>query len=1425
MKNERNGLEIAVIGLSCRFPGAKNKDEFWQNLVNGDESITFFSKDELLNAGVTKEEIENERYVNAKGVIDNIGYFDNNFFGYTAKEAEIMDPQMRLFHECSYEALEDAGYSSDKVDGKIGIYAGAASNVYYQSLSTFTCNTLAEKFAVSQLNDKDYMGSRVAHKLDLKGPSITLSSASATSLVAVDMACQGLLTGKCDMALTGGVRISFPQVNGYIYQEGMIFSSDGHCRAFDAKSSGTVIGEGVGVVVLKRLEEAIEDGDNIYAVIKGSATNNDGAVKVGFTAPTVDGQVDVIKDALFMADVNPEDISYIETHGTGTLLGDPIEIEALSRSFNTSSKGYCPIGTVKSNIGHLDAAAGIAGLIKTVLSLKNEKIPKSLHYEKSNPNINFEQTPFYVNNTLTDWKRNDKKRFAGVSSFGIGGANAHVILEEAPQVDSDEPNKNYYILNFSGKTKEAVVHQKMNLMNYLINNDKVNIADIAYTLQIGRKEFDFRDFITCNNVSEVIEKLDNHTKNILQKNTNRNKVTFMFPGQGSQYINMALELYNKESLFREELDYCFEVLNNKMGLNMREIIFPSIDKNEINIYNTNIAQPLLFSFEYALAKMLINMDIIPESLIGHSLGEYVAACIAGVFSFEEGLDLVIARGKLMKTTSKGAMTSVLLSENEIQEFIKDTNLEIASVNGESMCVPSGTESEIEKLETELSKKSISYRRLHTSHAFHSKHMETIVDDFRYILSKTNFSKPRIPFISNLTGTWIKEEEATSVEYWISHLRRTVRFHDGIRVLLNESARVFVEVGSGNVLSSFVNKSQFKKDTHFLVNVLKNPRETVSDSLHFYNQLGKLWSIGLKINWEKLYSREKRKRISLPTYPFERKFFWAKRSSDNSLLMKNEGIEINKLLRENIQENNTLTPVEDIAPKQDLTENESIIMKHWKDYLGFNKIGITDNYFELGGDSLGASIILTRIHKETGTLIHLQQMFNSPTIQQLAGLLDNAKGSVAINIKKAVKKDYYQLSSTQRRFFELNSLKGIDTAFNMPSIMRIEGMLDVDKVEKLFKKLIERHETLRTSIVLKNNEPMQLIHKNEEVNFKIERYEATENELDDIVRRFVRSFDLNSFPLIRVGIVKFSPEKFLWLFDAHLIILDYKSRRLLYDEFIKLYKGELLPKLNLQYKDFSEWQNSTFNSGVIKKEETYWTDEYKEIIPPLNMPTDMPRKNISNYETEVIRFNISKEMTDRLSIYTKKNNLTNYIVFFSLYSVLINNYTNQDEIILWSGVAGRSHADVESSIGSFAYSVPIKNKINRKSTISENFEYVKNIMLGVYDHQNYPIEKIFDDFEHELKDSMLSLVNQSDSLIDFSIPNLHFEDCKYINKIKDRDFRLTVELTKKGDYFCFLRYNKDIFRHDTMENFVAEFMMLIDIALKNPNIKIEDITIK
>ena len=1006
---------IAIIGAAGRFPGSKTIEEYWRNLCDGVECISFFSDEELLETGVRPEQLSNPNYVRARAVVQNIDQFDAEFFGFSPREAEITDPQQRLFLECAWEALESAGYNPDTHRAPIGVYAGASlSNYLFMLFSNPELVELVGNFQIEIGNDKDFLSTRTSYKLNLCGPSVNVNTACSTSLVAATLACQSLLTHQCDMALAGGVSLGIPQRIGYLYNKGGISSPDGHCRAFDAQAQGTVGGNGVGVVVLKRLEDAITDGDPVIAVIKGFAINNDGGAKVGFTAPSVEGQAAVICEAMANAGVGPETVTYVETHGTATTLGDPIEILALTRAFRfgTDKNQFCAIGSVKTNIGHLDSAAGAAGLIKAALVVKHGIIPPSLHYREPNPQIDFGNSPFYVNAQRQTWKPETGLRRAGVSSFGIGGTNAHVVLEEAPAPWTSSSSRKAQLLVLSARTKTALHQAASNLQEYLQKpGEQAILSDAAYTLAVGRKAFQQRMAVVCGSREEAIRCLDLESpagRSLGECAGSDRPIVLLLSGQGSQYIHMGRHLYEQDRVFRAEIDRSSEYLKPLLGLDLRLVMYPEAGTEARAtdlLRQTWITQPAIYVLENALLKLWESWGVKGSAMLGHSLGELVAATAAGVLSGEDGLRMAVLRGRLMWETEPGAMLGVGLSEEAALKYQRG-GISLAAVNGSQQVVFSGGEKEIAGLEKELEQEGIAVQRLEVERAFHSEKLEPIREEFMAVVKGFKLNKPAKPYISNVTGKWAGAE-VTEPGYWWEQMRRPVLFAAGVQHLLPAEDWLWLEVGPGEVLSRLVRHALRRAGKNSaVVASLWGKGNSDKEQKGIVQSLGKLWVNGVKVDWAGYYCEEKRRRVPLPTYPFQRQSYWAaipKEPQPTEVKVPAE-VSIKTTVRQQSEPSSLHSrphlQASYVPPEKDM---EIVLIGVWQELLGIKGIGVNDNFFDLGGHSLLLLQMVGRLREKLDIQVPLEGFIEEPTVAGLtrrieSGGNDGSKRSVIAPIR-------------------------------------------------------------------------------------------------------------------------------------------------------------------------------------------------------------------------------------------------------------------------------------------------------------------------------------------------------------------------------------------------------------------------------------------
>ncbi|MBL7964596.1 MAG: amino acid adenylation domain-containing protein [Flavobacteriales bacterium] len=999
--------DIAIIGMSGRFPGSGSVADLWRDLLAKKSGITTWHRNEL-DPHIPEELRNDPLYVPARGVIADADKFDAAFFGVNPKLAALMDPQQRIFLEMAWSALEDAGYDPGAYKSPIGVYAGMYNNTY------FTRNVIGNRdlieqvgeFQVMTANEKDYIATRLAFEFDLRGPALSIHTACSTSLVAIAQATKALRDGDCDMALAGGVAITVPINSGVLYNEGGMYSPDGHTRTFDASGKGTSFSDGVAIVVLKRLDDAIRDGDHVHAVIKGVALNNDGSEKASFTAPSVRGQAEVVAMAQADAGVDPKDISYVEAHGTATPLGDPIEVEALTLAFRNDGaiKGqdrnehaqWCALGSVKSNIGHLTIAAGATGVIKTALALEREVIPASLGYEKPNPAIDFAKSPFRVAQDNLDWPRvPGKPRIAGVSSFGVGGTNAHVILGEAPALQPTSTSRDRQLFLLSAKSKASLDAMTENLRAWLEANPKASLADAAYTLQIGRRHFKHRRYLVGGSHGELAEAIANKDVNLTgtrELHEAAPGVVFMFPGQGSQYVNMGRDLWESEPVFKEHFDRCCELFSKELHTDLKAIIFPKAGEEDMaagQLKQTIHTQASLFTMHYSLARLWMHWGIVPDAMMGHSIGEFAAACLAGVFSLEDAIKLVANRGRMMQELPGGSMLSIRTAEEDVAGRLPE-GCSIAANNGPQLCVASGPAEAIAQLQSELEKEGITCKLLVTSHAFHSPMMDPMVEPYRKVVEGVKLHVPRIPIISTVTTQWLKDADATSPAYWSDHLRATVRFAQAVKFAWEDAPRVMLEVGPRTTATTLARQQSTDNKKQVAVPSLGDSAGHGNELTQLLKAVGGLWQSGVPIDWSTFYERETRRRTSMPTYAFERTRHWVEPVAMQVAVHVSQG---------QVATVGTGAPVEildtDLSPKDQLIARIRHLLED-SSGLELANASNEDTFLEMGLDSLFLTQVATSLSRTFGVKVSFRQLNEEfPNLDRLADhLLANGVGSAA-----------------------------------------------------------------------------------------------------------------------------------------------------------------------------------------------------------------------------------------------------------------------------------------------------------------------------------------------------------------------------------------------------------------------------------------------
>ncbi|GAA2489863.1 type I polyketide synthase [Streptomyces longisporus] len=976
---------IAITGMAARLPGAHNVTEYWRNLREGVESIVRHSREEMLANGARRDLVDDPYYVNASAPLEDADRFDAAFFGYAAREASIMEPQHRVFLECAYHALEDAAFDSRRDDLLVGVFGGSTMNTYILHNVMPHAEDVVGLVGDLQTmvgNDKDYLTTRVSHKLDLRGPSLAVQTACSTSLVAVHMACRALVDEECDVALAGGASVRMPHAAGYLANPGGTSSPDGHCRAFDADAGGSVVGSGVGVVVLKRLADALRDGDQIHAVIRGSAINNDGQAKASFTAPSVDGQSRAVARALRRAGVDARDIQMVEAHGTGTPLGDPIEVAALTRAFRnwTEDTSYCWLGSAKPNIGHLDAAAGIAGLIKTVLSLKNRKVPPVVNFRRPNPKLELDSSPFRVATELARLE-GDGPLLASVNSLAMGGTNAHVVLEEAPPVRSvgASPRRRHPVL-LSAKSGEALEDLSQSLGQWARENPHADVADVAHTLATGRRELPLRRALTAHDLDDVAYGLSARGSRSQREAQARGSVrtAFLIPGQGTQVPAMGARLAQGDPVFAAHLNRVIGLFRERAGVDLLPVLRPdasALEEARSTLTATEYTQPALFAVEWALGRTLMDYGVRPYAMLGHSVGELVAAALNGVLDLEPAVELVARRGRLMSETPEGAMLYVNLAEEEAVKLLDEVpgDLALAAVNADQLVVVSGEPQEIEELASRLRADGVSCGRLEVSRAFHSPLMDTAADAFGQTAGSHELHAPQGLVVSNVTGEYLTAQEATDGDYWGRQLRHTVRFDEGLNTLVRDGVSVFIELGPGRTLTRLA--AGTGTQAAFLTALAGEDGEEPQDLLEL---LTGFWLEGGEVDWSEFYAQEDRLRLSLPLYPFARTRHWL-----DPLPVKTVRTEQAEAAPRAQAAPQTPVPRKEIGT----TPAQRYVAALWTELLGTDEFGLNDSFFEIGGHSLMAMQMVTRLRKEGAEGLEMTTLFELPTVVGLAEQLE------------------------------------------------------------------------------------------------------------------------------------------------------------------------------------------------------------------------------------------------------------------------------------------------------------------------------------------------------------------------------------------------------------------------------------------------------
>ncbi|KZN34199.1 hypothetical protein N480_21585 [Pseudoalteromonas luteoviolacea S2607] len=1442
-----NGLEIAVIGMAGRFPSAQNTEQYWRLLNAGAEGIRELEESELVEQGLDKSIISRDNYVKRSGFIDRKKFFDAELFGYSAGEAKYMDPQFSVFHEVVWEALETAGYTSEKYNGQIGLYGGASSNMRWlrKVNESLKGGSMADGYALASVNESGYLCSRVSHKLNLTGPAISNNATCATSLVNIHLACQGLNIGECDIALAGGVYIGALANQGYLYQEDMILSPDGVCRPFDALAKGTVPGEGCGVLVLKRLDDALEDNDNILAIIKGSAINNDGENKVGFTAPSVEGQAQVIGDALQRAEVEPESIKYIETHGTATKLGDPIEISALKQVFADVNESSIALGSVKSNIGHVGEAAGVAGAIKAILAMQHNTLPASLNYTHANPLLNIENSPFYVNGARKTWTGSEEEPLrAGVSSFGLGGSNAHVIFEEHQEKAYSGPSRRKHLISLSANTESALSGIENNLLQFLRTNANANLADIAYTLHLGRRNLKVKANFVVESIEDLMTQLEGKSKHTRTDPLTINKLCFLFPGQGAQYVNMGRELFDSEQVFKDAMLRGFTHYENITGVALNHILYPEDDYSASELVATEYVQPILFIFEYALVELLSHWGCIADTYLGHSLGEYVAACVSGVLSYEDALAIVTKRGQLVAGMQEGSMLAVATNEETLQSYLSD-ELSIAAINGSQRIVVSGDVELIEQLQSTLQANEISCTLLHTSHAMHSSHLNPMLEEFEEFVSGIELKAPLTPYLSNLTGDWIDGEQVQSPSYWVQHLRHAVRFKDCAQTLLSSKEYIFLEVGPGNSLCQLIaqNHDGHSVPPTCIATTDGAKRHQAHTELGMLlNGLCQLQRNGYEIDWKKYYEGETRCRIALPTYPFAETCYY---SEELSRISSSATPSVSDTADE--QPSNVVSDItqSDIAISDELglTEVQSKLLAIWSKYLSNDTLKVDDNLLNLGVDSLMSIRVITEIRETFKVEMSLDTIFSLVSVEEQAEDIEkklnvSSDEIVLPTIYATGKTELSSLSTSQQRLWMISQLEGKHSAYNNAFSIFIRDVC-IDSLRKTLAEIVNRHTILRTRYVNVDGKPIQQVTDNLDVDIVTQDIShLPEHEKMDVAQALYNEFLLQPIPLeegmmVRAFLIKFGDHRDLLTVSQHHICSDNWTVNILIQEMSKIYlsylKGEehTLPPLPIQYLDYADWQARWLGQNGLADQIKFWK-EYLAGAPEVNnLPTDFKRPKYQSYRGSQYIKNLDNRVLGGLNRLSQEQSTTLYMTMQAAFSTFIGRYSNEDDVIIGFQVANRLQKEVEPLIGFFVNTLVLRSDLSGDPSFAEFLTKTKQNLLKCYSNAHLPFETLVDELNPErslsyepIAQIQLVYMDQSQEAggrrSDYVDEELQtFESVSLTAPFSKYDLTLYFRVKENG-IECVWEYATDLYKEDTIKRMADNFECLLSSIIKEPS---------
>lgn len=1313
--------DIAVIGMAGKFPEAQDIEEFWNNLIVGKECISEFTEEELLESGISPEIFSRPEYKKVKGFLENVEYFDAEFFSYSSKEADIMDPQSRVLHQCAWELLENAGYDPSRYDGRIGFYAGSASNFMWMRDLIDDHEDVLKAYDALTFNEKDFLTTRLSYKLNLKGPSYNIQTACSTSLVAIHQAVLSLNSGECEIAMAGGVALSLPRKEGYTWHEGMIFSRDGHCKPFSSDASGIVTGDGCGLVLLKPLEAAIRDKDHIYAVIKGSAINNDGNEKVGYTAPSITAQKNVIEKALEKSSVSPDQINYLEAHGTGTAIGDPIEIEALRQAWNTNNKNYCALGSVKANIGHLDTAAGVASFIKAALVLQKRELPPLINYSKENHLVNINDSPFYISKEADKNLDPNLILRAGVSSFGIGGTNAHIILEQAPIISDQSVNYDVEILALSGRNLESLKNTGQKVLDYLLSHPEISLSDAAWTLQIGRKAFDFRKTLVIKNKQPRFEDVDiqsfltSKTNAIIEKNPN---IVLILSDDDLLLIEIVGAIYKDSSkskltsYFKHSVDSTLAQFSSEVRSNLMMIL----NGEGLGSQHDDVKSKTLFLFmiHFSFGKMLIDLGIIPTALLGRGIGEVAALVLSESLSFDDALRL--------------------LSEN------------CGKFSGYQPCTFAAEF--FDKCSNVLEKTGL-----------------------RDVFSQYRLRNPKIRLISSTKDPLL--------------------FNDKVLI---------IEVGPAQINLDF-SENAVSKRSFQLLGLTGDSEQSV---IHLNKVLGEIWCAGVDINWDKMNVESSPKRVPLPSYAFLKEYH-----KDFISHHSTAGIQVD--------------PVSTEEPSV-INNSKAILADLWINIFGGEAPDDDDDFFNKGGDSLKAVMLVANIEKTMGIKISVSDIFDNSQFSKMKDLLmSRSTGHEPEEIISQPGNEFYATSFAQKRMYAVHEFLGKSLPYNLAAVYICEGIIDKNKIKAAFDILVRRHSAFRTEFHIIDGELFQSIRSDVESVFEFE--DCQEEIVDKKIKEFMRPFNLSQAPLIRIKLMSINAGKYIFMLDLHHIISDQASIGILLSEFKSLYMGKTLAPVSAEYRDYAAVQNSKLKADIVSRKKEYWLNEFSEYLLPLSLPLDFPRPEVRAFSGDRVSIKLENELSNKINNIAKENSCTPYMIFMAALKLVLWKYTDQEDVVVGTATAGRCDSDYINVIGMFVNTLAIRCVLNSSWTTREYLQVIRAKMLGAFENQDYPFELLTQDLaqgqdlsRNPLFDVVINYIDMGNQ--DFSIDGLSMKPYQNIPIYSKFDLTWTIEKSF-GDFYIDLEFDSALFKKETIELMAARLTKSLEFITDNINKTISD----